>query len=113
MPIYEYSCPECHHVFEEWQKDFQERSFQCPVCGSEAKRMISNTSFILKGSGWYVTDYCRSSSSAAGNGNGSGASQSQDQDKAKDQSKPDDAAQAKPAEDKSKPAKTASNSQDS
>ncbi len=57
MPIYEYSCPQCDHVFEEWQKDFVERELNCPQCGAPSKRLISNTAFILKGSGWYVTDY--------------------------------------------------------
>lgn len=57
MPIYEYSCPQCTHVFEEWQKDFVEREIQCPQCGAPSKRLISNTAFILKGTGWYVTDY--------------------------------------------------------
>lgn len=57
MPIYEYSCPQCAEVFEEWQKDFLDRDMQCPHCGALAKRLISNTAFILKGSGWYVTDY--------------------------------------------------------
>ncbi len=58
MPIYEYQCPECHTVFEEWQsisaaKDF----FACPQCTAMSSRIISNTAFVLKGSGWYVTEY--------------------------------------------------------
>ena len=57
MPIYEYSCPQCAQVFEEWQKDFEDREMKCPQCGAASKRLISNTAFILKGSGWYVTDY--------------------------------------------------------
>jgi putative FmdB family regulatory protein len=73
MPIYEYSCEDCRHLFEEWQKDFTEKEMTCPVCGGRAKRMISNTAFILKGSGWYATDYARGSESASGNGgNGNG-----------------------------------------
>jgi putative FmdB family regulatory protein len=95
MPIYEYSCPECQHLFEEWQWDFRERTIQCPICGAEAKRMISNTAFILKGSGWYATDYSRShASSSAGNGNGNGETENK-------QESSQDSAQAKPAEDKS------------
>jgi putative FmdB family regulatory protein len=69
MPIYEYRCKDCEHVFEEWQKDFKERTQTCPSCGGQAPRIISNTSFILKGSGWYVTDYARGNGKAA-NGNG-------------------------------------------
>ena len=68
MPIYEYSCEDCQHIFEEWQKDFTEKDMTCPICGGRAKRMISNTAFILKGSGWYVTDYARGDASSSGNG---------------------------------------------
>ena len=59
MPIYEYRCPNCHQVFEEWCKHVEDSAVThaCPVCKSDAKRMISNTSFALKGDGWYVTEY--------------------------------------------------------
>lgn len=57
MPIYEYKCEKCGHVFEEWQSGFEEREQPCPKCKAESKRLISNTSFVLKGTGWYVTDY--------------------------------------------------------
>jgi putative FmdB family regulatory protein len=75
MPIYEYRCRECHQEFEEWQKDYSEQDKNCPVCGNIAERLISNTSFVLKGSGWYVTDYADNSKNTAkeaGNGNGNG-----------------------------------------
>ncbi len=65
MPIYEYCCIDCQQCFEEWQLDFEEREIPCPICGGDSKRLISNTAFVLKGSGWYVTDYSR------GNGSGS------------------------------------------
>lgn len=84
MPIYEYACLECDNIFEEWQKDFKEREMVCPQCGGKAKRMISHSSFILKGSGWYVTDYAHKSSSPAKTGNGSnGNGQSKDTAKTK------------------------------
>ena len=66
MPIYEYRCKECQQVFEEWQKDFVEHQFSCPVCGGVSERLISNTSFVLKGGGWYVTDYGRGDSGKNG-----------------------------------------------
>jgi putative FmdB family regulatory protein len=69
MPIYEYRCQECQQIFEQWQKDFSVQDKCCPVCGSTAQRLISNTSFVLKGSGWYVTDYCKKNTDAPG-GNG-------------------------------------------
>ncbi len=79
MPIYEYECSSCGYVFEEWQKGFEERTISCPKCNSSAKRLISNTAFILKGSGWYVTDYGYKSSK---NGDGKKGT-----DKPKEQSK--------------------------
>ncbi len=69
MPIYEYRCNDCQQLFEEWQKGFEEKDMVCPVCGGVSSRLISNSAFVLKGSGWYVTDYCNSRPEA-GNGNG-------------------------------------------
>ena len=59
MPIYEYRCPNCHQIFEEWCKQVEDGSVThaCPVCAAQAKRLISNTSFALKGQGWYTTEY--------------------------------------------------------
>lgn len=62
MPIYEYRCRDCAQLFEEWQKDYQERSMPCPVCGGGAERLISNTSFVLKGGGWYADLYSKGGS---------------------------------------------------
>ncbi len=58
MPIYEYRCQKCHKVFEEWHKHADEdTSHPCPECQGTAERIISNTSFMLKGGGWYATEY--------------------------------------------------------
>ncbi len=59
MPIYEYRCTECQQVFEEWIKQVEADTAQhaCPICRGTAKRIMSNTSFALKGTGWYTTDY--------------------------------------------------------
>ncbi len=62
MPIYEYRCSDCEQIFEEWLKTFDEAPRSCPVCGGHADRIVSNTSFVLKGGGWYVTDYGNRSS---------------------------------------------------
>ena len=76
MPIYEYHCEKCGHEFEVLQKHFDVDEMPCERCGAPAKRMISNTSFVLKGTGWYVTDYkanggCSASGNAANGSNGS------------------------------------------
>ncbi len=72
MPIYEYQCRECQQIFEEWQDDFEERDIPCPVCGGSTDRLISHSAFILKGSGWYATDYAGKGAAADGNGSGNG-----------------------------------------
>lgn len=71
MPIYEYRCQECQQTFEEWQKDFAERQVPCPVCGGKAERLISSTSFVLKGGGWYSDLYSKPSSSGSDAGTSS------------------------------------------
>jgi putative FmdB family regulatory protein len=62
MPIYEYQCDACG-VFEVSQRITEDPLKKCPTCKSKVRRLISNTSFMLKGSGWYVTDYGRSKAS--------------------------------------------------
>ena len=58
MPIYEYECPSCGQVFEEWGKASETHKEEpCPKCGTLSPRVISRTSFVLKGDGWYVSDY--------------------------------------------------------
>jgi len=69
MPIYEYECMECHKIYEIIQKFSEEPLKNCPECGGELKKLISQSSFILKGSGWYVTDYARKNNSGNGNSN--------------------------------------------
>lgn len=60
MPIYEYRCAECKAEFEVWQKISEKPIPKCEKCGSrKIAKLISQTSFQLKGTGWYVTDYAR------------------------------------------------------
>jgi putative FmdB family regulatory protein len=59
MPIYEYKCLKCNHEFEAVQKFSDAPVRQCSVCGGPVKKLISRSSFHLKGSGWYLTDYAR------------------------------------------------------
>ena len=58
MPIYEYRCEKCGE-FEYSQRITDPALQRCPTCKRKVRRLISNTSFQLKGSGWYVTDYAR------------------------------------------------------
>jgi putative FmdB family regulatory protein len=58
MPIYEYQCQKCG-TFEATQRITDKPLSKCPTCKAKVKKLISNTSFQLKGTGWYVTDYAR------------------------------------------------------
>ena len=62
MPIYEYHCGKCGE-FEVMQKMSDKPLTSCPTCRRKVTKLISSTSFQLKGSGWYVTDYARKGSS--------------------------------------------------
>jgi len=60
MPIYEYRCPDCDKVFEAMQKFSDDPIKECRYCsGKKVKKLISRSSFVLKGTGWYQTDYAR------------------------------------------------------
>ncbi len=62
MPIYEYECLSCGKTTEAMQKFSDALLAACPECGGQLKKLISNSTFVLKGSGWYVTDYGRKGS---------------------------------------------------
>lgn len=57
MPIYEYRCTKCGNEFEKFQSITDDTIPTCTACKGKTKRLISHSSFHLKGSGWYVTDY--------------------------------------------------------
>lgn len=58
MPIYEYKCQKCG-IIEITQRITDKSLGKCPTCKGKVKKLISHTSFQLKGTGWYVTDYAR------------------------------------------------------
>jgi len=57
MPTYEYECPRCPRVFELKQRITEPALETCDRCGGPVHRLLSAAPFILKGEGWYVTDY--------------------------------------------------------
>ena len=59
MPIYEYECGSCHHVFERRQRFDEEPVAMCPRCQGKARRVIHSVPVIFKGSGFYSTDHGR------------------------------------------------------
>ena len=71
MPTYEYQCTKCGHTFEALQGIRDAPLSTCPECRGPVKRLISaGLGVIFKGSGFYTTDYKRSSS-LSGNGSSS------------------------------------------
>jgi putative FmdB family regulatory protein len=101
MPIYEYQCHKCG-VIEVTQRITEAPLKKCPTCKSKVERLVSRSSFVLKGSGWYATDYANkgksssestsdSTSTSTSNGNASSSSDSK-----KTESKPA-ASESKPA----------------
>lgn len=57
MPIYEYQCRKCGRKFEVFQGIADREVKACRFCDGSVDKLISLSSFQLKGSGWYVTDY--------------------------------------------------------
>ena len=57
MPTYDYKCSGCSHRFEVFKPMTNSRE-DCPICGKEAKRLISaGAGFLFRGSGFYITDH--------------------------------------------------------
>ena len=82
MPIYEYQCEKCG-TFEMTQKITESPLRKCPTCKSKVKKLISNTSFQLKGTGWYITDYARKDKSGTKSDNGAAKSRSETKNETK------------------------------
>jgi putative FmdB family regulatory protein len=57
MPIYEYECPKCEVVHELLQKMSDAPLTSCPDCKAPVTKVFSRSSFALKGTGFYTTDY--------------------------------------------------------
>ena len=91
MPIYEYQCQSCGTIVENWQKISDPPLETCEACGGKMKKLISQSSFHLKGSGWYVTDYARKGKGSGG----SETSKTESKNKSSDKSGPKAASSSK------------------
>ena len=69
MPIYEYRCRKCHEVTERIQGVQDPPIRKCPACGGRLEKMMSSGAFVLKGTGFYATDYAHK---GINNGKGAG-----------------------------------------
>jgi putative FmdB family regulatory protein len=107
MPIYEYACAACGHRFEEWQKMSDKPVRTCPKCkAKKVEKLISQTSFTLKGGGWYSDLYAGPKPGASSKGEAgasSDASESSTKDSSKDSTK-DSTKDTKKADSAAKPA---------
>ena len=65
MPIYEYECTKCGNIEEALQKISDKPLKKCGHCSGKLQKLVSPSTFHLKGSGWYVTDYANRSSENA------------------------------------------------
>ena len=87
MPLYEYLCKKCGHRFEKIQKFSDRMVKKCPDCGGPVEQVISAPAVQFKGSGWYVTDYAKKSSTASSSSNSNGDSPSKSDSKSEASSK--------------------------
>jgi len=81
VPLYEYQCKKCHSLTERIQKFSDPPLAICPHCGGELEQLLSAPAVQFKGSGWYVTDYAKKSSSKGSSGSNASASASSSESK--------------------------------
>src|SRR5579859_6691068 len=100
MPLYEYLCKKCGHRFERIQKFSDPPVKKCPECSGAVEQVLSAPAVQFKGSGWYVTDYAKKSSTASGksqdaDGTSAGAEAKSDSTEAKTESKSESKTESK------------------
>jgi len=99
MPIYEYHCEQCGDC-EEMRRITDPPLTRCPSCNRKIQRLISQTSFQLKGSGWYATDYGRGGAGGKtneGSADGGGETKAEGKSEGKSDGKADGKAESKAA----------------
>lgn len=89
MPTYEYECGACHRTFEVRQRISEPALTTCDACGGPVHRLLSAAPFILKGEGWYVTDYPSESRKKALSAEKSSTASSGTAEKSEKSDKPD------------------------
>jgi putative FmdB family regulatory protein len=99
MPLYEFECEDCHKRFERIQKFTDPTPDVCPTCGKgPVRKLFSSPAIQFKGSGFYITDYAKKSTSEAGGKSGSSGGEGSASSEAKGESK---AAETKSSDTKS------------
>ena len=76
MPLYEYQCESCQKRFEKIQKFSDPLVEICPSCGGRVNKLLSSPAIQFKGTGWYITDYAKKSSTDSSSKTATGSSSS-------------------------------------
>jgi putative FmdB family regulatory protein len=101
MPIYEYECRKCKSHTEAFQKITDKPLTKCRKCGGRLEKVISAPAIQFKGSGWYVTDYAKTTK-------GEKSESESSSDKKTEKSEKKDSSPAKKASDKTPSPKASS-----
>jgi putative FmdB family regulatory protein len=109
MPIYEYQCQKCG-TFEVTQRITEKPLGKCPTCKGKVKKLISNTSFQLKGTGWYITDYARKDNNKEAKGENGAKSAAESKESKETKSAPKAEAKSESSSSKSEKSSSASSS---
>jgi putative FmdB family regulatory protein len=112
MPIYEYECKNCTSRFEKMQPITADPITECVNCGSgPVRRIFHPVGVIFKGSGWYITD-SRKPTSSKEEGGGAGTSDKSTGDKSSDKSTGDKSSDKNTSDNTAGSASTASTSKE-
>ncbi len=96
VPIYDYRCEHCGHVFSAVQSFNDEALAKCPNCGKQPRRLITAPAIVFKGSGWYKTDSRPKSTSEGGTSETKDGPKTDTKSAKKSDTKPEAKADAKP-----------------
>ena len=100
MPLYEYQCQKCGHRFERIQRFSDPLVKKCPECNGKVEQLLSAPAVQFKGSGWYVTDYAKTSRPGPGSKSEAESKSDSGKDTGKKESKPKAESASKSAEKK-------------
>ncbi len=90
MPLYEYKCDDCGQQFEKIQKFSDPPVSTCLFCSGKVKKLVSSAAIQFKGTGWYVTDYARKTSSEQADSSGARPGSAKTNDSSKRESSKDE-----------------------
>lgn len=105
MPLFEYKCEKCGHLFEKIEKHTASTTKKCPKCGAKAPRQFAAPAIQFKGSGWYVTDYGGKGAPPAAGKEASGDGAAAKAGEKSGEKSSDKSSESKPAAEKNSPKK--------